>query len=489
MKKITKTATVGGGVIGGGWVARFALAGADVSVFDPDPEAEGKITAIIDNAKRAQSRLWPGQTTGDIGAITFCDSIEEAVAEAHLIQESVPERIEMKRDIHRSIGQGARADAVIGSSTSGLLPSDFQAGSPLADRIMVAHPFNPVYLLPVVEIVGGGKTSDDAIATALEAYSAVGMKPIHIKKEIDAFVGDRLLEAMWRESIWLVNDGVATVEEIDDIVRYGLGLRYAQMGQFMTYRLGGGDAGMKHFLAQFGPTLAFPWTKLMDVPEWTDDLINTITAQSDAQAKGLSIAELTRIRDDNVVDFLKALNRNKWGAGALLQNPATTQTAKSIPEGPEMTTWQGVVDPDWADYNGHMTEFRYLEVFSQATDELLLWVGGGAGYVEASMGSWYTVETHIRHLKEIASGNAICVKTRLISHDSKRARLFHEMYASDKTLLATGEHMLIHVDMQTGRSADMPAEMARAIGEIAQKQENLPIPEAAGAAIGQRGKK
>ena len=176
MKTVKKAAAIGGGLIGGGWIARMLLAGVDVNVHDPDPEAERKVSTLIVNAERAMARLWPGQTTQAKGQLKFCGSLAEAVADADLIQESTPERIEIKCAVHREIGEAASKDAVIGSSTSGLLPSEFQADSALADRIMVAHPYNPVYLLPVVEIVGGAKTSDAAIARAMEAYAEIGMK-------------------------------------------------------------------------------------------------------------------------------------------------------------------------------------------------------------------------------------------------------------------------------------------------------------------------
>ena len=491
MSKPQKAAVIGGGVIGGGWAARLILAGVDVALADPDPDAARKLQAIMGNAERAMARLWPGQSTGNRGVLTHASSIGEAVDGADLIQESAPERLDLKQKIHAEIGEAAHADAIIGSSTSGLLPTDIQKGTARADRVMVAHPYNPVYLLPVVEIVGGQETSDDAIQKAMGLYDAIGMKPVHIQKEIDAFVGDRLLEAMWRESIWLIKDGIATAETIDDVVRYGLGLRYAQMGQFMTYRLGGGEAGMHHFLKQFGPSLEWPWTKLMDVPEWNDDLINMIADQSDAQADGKSIRQLEEIRDNNLVDIMKALHKNDWGAGALLKNPAEDQVKSGedmLPDGKVLETWRGTVAQDWTDYNGHMTEFRYLEVFSMATDTLLVWIGGGPAYVETGA-SWYTIETHIKHIDEIAAGRAMRVETQLIDHDTKRIHLHHHLYdAEDGRLLATGEHMLMHVDMTASRSSEMPAAMKGLCDEIASRQADMEKPDSVGASIGIRRK-
>ena len=189
--------------------------------------------------------------------------------------------------------------------------------------MLVGHPFNPVYLLPLVEVVGGRATATAAVERASDFYASIGMKPVVVRKEIDAFIGDRLQEALWREALWLVHDGVATVEEIDDVIRYSFGLRWAQMGIFQVYRVAGGEAGMRHFMEQFGPCLAWPWTKLTDVPELDAALIDRIKEQSDAQAAGLSIRELERIRDDNLVRIMEALEsggQTGWGAGALLRD-------------------------------------------------------------------------------------------------------------------------------------------------------------------------
>ena len=191
------------------------------------------------------------------------------------------------------------------------------------------------------------------------------------------------------------------------------------------------------------------------------------------------------------MDILKALKANDWGAGALIQNPAE-ESVKSgnnnLPDGNVMETWSGLVDQSWTDYNGHMTEFRYLEVFSMATDRLLVWIGGGPAYVETGA-SWYTIETHIKHLDEVAAGKPMRVETQLVQHDDKRVHLFHHLYGVEKgNLLATGEHMLMHVDMAAGRSSVMPDAMKSVLDVIAERQADMPKPDAAGAAIGIRQK-
>ena len=315
--KHLKVAVIGGGVIGSGWVARFAENGIDVAVFDPAPDAEEKAAVVFENAESAYAKL---TTTPRIakGNIRFLSSIGDAVRDADLIVEAVPEDPAIKAAVYAEVEESADPGALIASSTSGILPSTLQKGMKHPQRLLVAHPFNPVYLLPLVELVAGKETAADVIPRAIELYTAIGMRPLHIKKEIEAFVADRLLEAVWRESLWLVKDGIATTEEIDDAIRFGFGLRWAQMGLFETYRLAGGEAGMRHFMAQFGPTLEWPWSKLTDVPEFNEELVELISSQSDAQSGQYSIQELARIRDDNLVGILKALRENNWGAGKTL---------------------------------------------------------------------------------------------------------------------------------------------------------------------------
>lgn len=320
MAKISKAACIGGGVIGAGWAARLVLNGIDVALYDPDPQASRKVGEVVDGARRAYRNMAPDGLPKE-GAITYASTIEEAVTGADLVQESVPERLELKHRVLAEVDAHAGADVLIGSSTSGIKPTDMASALKRPERLVVAHPFNPVYLLPLVEIVGGDRTEASFIAKAKELYASIGMKPVVIRKEIEAFVGDRLLEAVWREALWLIKDGVTTVEELDDIMRYSFGLRWAQMGLFQTYRVAGGEAGMRHFMEQFGPCLTWPWTKLMDVPEFNDELVDLIVTQSDEQTGDLSIRDLERIRDDNLVAIMEALSRQNggegWGAGAL----------------------------------------------------------------------------------------------------------------------------------------------------------------------------
>ena len=311
-----RAAVVGCGVIGAAWAARMRLRGIDVAVYDPSQTASEVLDAVMADAVAAWVAL--GLATDQVGSLAIVDSIAEAVDGAGLVQESVPERIDIKHSTLAEIDDAAQLDALVASSTSGYQPSDLATAMDHPERFVVAHPFNPVYLLPLVEVVGGNQTSLGTIDRATNMYRALGMHPLHVRKEIDAFIADRLLEAVWREALWLVNDGIATTEEIDDAIRFGFGLRWAQMGTFETYRIAGGEGGMRHFMAQFGPALKWPWTKLMDTPELTDDLIDTIADQSDAQAGERSIRDLAQERDRNLVAILNALEGVGAGAGQTL---------------------------------------------------------------------------------------------------------------------------------------------------------------------------
>ncbi len=300
-KPVERVAVIGAGVIGSGWAARFLGAGLDVAAWDPAADARNKALASIDVAWRAMSRrgLAPGASPS---RLTFYDGLEDCVAGAGFIQENAPEREALKQDLLARIDV-ANPDAIVASSTSGLLPTIISAKMQRPERMLVGHPFNPVYLLPLVELLGGKKCAAATVENASAFYQSLGMRPLPLRKEIEGFVADRLMEALWREALWLVNDDVATTEEIDAAVVYGCGLRWALMGTFLTFHLAGGEGGMRHMLHQFGPALKLPWTKLI-APELTEGLIEKVASGCEDQAAGRSIRQLEARRDDFLVELL-----------------------------------------------------------------------------------------------------------------------------------------------------------------------------------------
>lgn len=307
--EIKTFAALGSGVIGSGWVSRALAHGLDVVAWDPAPGAEQALRQRVANA-------WPALVKQGLAAgaaqerLRFVATIEECVRDADFIQESAPERLDLKLELHGKISAAAKPQALIASSTSGLLPSEFYESATHPERCVVGHPFNPVYLLPLVEVVGGRHTAPEAVQAAIEVYQALGMRPLHVRKEVPGFIADRLLEALWREALHLVNDGVATTGEIDDAIRFGAGLRWSFMGTFLTYTLAGGDAGMRHFMNQFGPALQLPWTYL-PAPALTEQLIDDVVAGTRAQLGEHSIGALERYRDDCLLAVMDAVKATK----------------------------------------------------------------------------------------------------------------------------------------------------------------------------------
>ncbi|WP_111414388.1 L-carnitine dehydrogenase [Billgrantia lactosivorans] len=298
-----RLAVIGTGVIGNGWIARALAQGWEVVAFDPAPDAPARTRAFVDNAWPALERL--GLAEGASPArLSFAESLAVAVEGATLIQENVPERLELKREILAALDAAAAPEVPIGSSTSGFKPSDLQRDCTRAPgRVIVAHPFNPVYLLPLVELVGGAATEPEQLDAARTLYRELEMRPLVVRREIEGHLADRLMEALWREALHLVNDGVATTEEVDAAVVYGCGLRWSLMGTFLTFHLAGGEAGMRYMLEQFGPALKLPWTKL-EAPELSDELIDKVVEGCEYQAAGRPVSELDRRRDDFLVELL-----------------------------------------------------------------------------------------------------------------------------------------------------------------------------------------
>jgi carnitine 3-dehydrogenase len=264
------------------------------------------------------------------------------------------------------------------------------------------------------------------------------------------------------------------------------------MGTFLTYRIAGGEGDMRHFFAQFGPALEWPWTKLTDVPELTDEFLDAVVAQSDEQAGGLSVGELERRRDDNLVAILHALREQRYAAGELLRETEARlfdalagADGKAADESQPLRLYETTVRTDWVDYNGHMTESRYLEVLGNATDALLRHVGLDDAYLRDGH-SAFTVETHIRHLAEARAGDELSVDTQLLDGAGKRLHVFHIVSnPRTGTVLATGEHLLLHVDTTAKRAATMEEPLLSRVTALAAAHSSLPAPEGAGRFVGQ----
>ena len=488
---------VGTGVIGAGWTVRALARGCRVVAWDPADGAEGRLRAAVDRAWPAAVRLglFPG---ADRRRLSWAGSAEEVAVDGDWIQENAPEDEELKRHLLRRLDAAANPATVIASSSSGLLPSRLQSGCRHPERILVGHPFNPVYLLPLVEVVAGRETSPACVERAVAFYDDLVMHPLVVRNEIEGYLSDRLQEALWREILHLVNDGVATTGELDDAVVYGPGLRWAAMGTNLTFHLAGGAGGMAHTLSQFGPALKLPWTKLA-APELTADLARAMAHGCAEQAGGRSVEELEELRDDYLLAVMRALRPVGIGAGRIIAErearihaaaaagagaggagsaggPWTPGTEVAAP----LELYEAQVEPDWVDYNDHMTEAAFLVAFGWASDKLFRYIGIDEAYRDGGH-SFYTVETHLNYLREAALGEPIRVSTQVLGIDAKRLHFFHSMHhGSSGELLCTTEQMLVHVDTAAGRSAPIRPGPAAALAAVAEAHARLPAPPQAG---------
>jgi carnitine 3-dehydrogenase len=519
MRQVKTLGLLGTGVIGGGWAARALHFGIDVLAADVKPEMERWIRGAVENAESALSRLTFAPLPPK-GTLHFTTDLNAMAGKVDFIQENIPEQLELKQRVLAEVSRHASPDVVIASSTSGLMPSDLQRDMQAPERLLVGHPFNPVYLLPLVEIVGGAKTSAEAIDAASRFYTAIGMHALKVRREIPGHLTDRLQEALWREILHMVNDGVATTGELDESIIYGPGLRWAAMGTNLIYHLAGGEPGMRHMLKQFGTCLKWPWTKL-EAPELTEELIDRMVEGTQAQANGRSIREIERLRDDYLVAIQQVLRQFNIGAGSTLraleerlyeENAAKARVVVGASGAGARDTAPGVgagggagvgsrgdaggtaeqplllietqVRPEWVDYNGHMTDSRYLQVFGDATDALFRSVGVDDAYRKSGR-ALYTVESHVTHGAEAKVLEPLYVLTRLLAVDDKRVHLFHALHRRrDDVLVATGEQMYLHVDTNAGKAALMDFAVREKLVKIRAAQSRLAPPAQAGRHVG-----
>ncbi|NCG36665.1 MAG: L-carnitine dehydrogenase, partial [Actinobacteria bacterium] len=233
---------------------------------------------------------------------------------ADFVQENVPEREDVKRSVIAEISRHVPDGVIIASSSSGLLPTAIQADAFDPSRVLIGHPFSPLYILPLVEVVGGEQTSNAAIASAAAFYESIGMRPLHVRNEIEAYLSDRLMEALWREALHLVDDGIATIPEIDAAITGGPGLRWAFMGIAMGWHVAAAEGGMRQSMKHFAPTLELPWTKL-EAPTYTDRLEELIVTGCETEQGDRHWAELERRRDITLLKIQEVIDEHWYPAG------------------------------------------------------------------------------------------------------------------------------------------------------------------------------
>ncbi|GCD41346.1 3-hydroxyacyl-CoA dehydrogenase NAD-binding domain-containing protein [Streptomyces paromomycinus] len=304
---VRRVACIGAGVIGGGWVAHFLARGYDVTAWDPAPDAEDKLRRLVTAAWPALEQLGLAEGASP-SRLTMAPTLDEAVADAEFVQESAPEKLELKRDLLAQLDAATPPGVVIASSTSGYPMTDMQTAAATPGRLVVGHPFNPPYLIPLVEVAGGERTDRTAVEWAAEFYEAAGKSVITMDRELPGFIANRLQEALWREALHMVANGEATVEDIDTSITEGPGLRWAFMGPMLTFALAGGEGGMAHMLDHFGPSLKSPWTRL-EAPELDRALRDAVVDGCDRAADGRTYAQLVAERDQGVIDVLRATGR------------------------------------------------------------------------------------------------------------------------------------------------------------------------------------
>jgi carnitine 3-dehydrogenase len=491
MRQVKTLGLLGTGVIGGGWAARALHFGIDVVAADVKPEMEGWIRGAVENAEGALSRLTFAPLPPK-GKLSFTTDLNLMARSVDFIQENIPEQLELKQRILAQVSRHAPRDVAIASSTSGLMPTDLQRDMEHPERLLVGHPFNPVYLLPLVELVGGKATAPETLEAAARFYRYIGMHALKVRREVPGHLTDRLQEALWREILHMVNDGVATTGELDESIIYGPGLRWAGMGTNLIYHLAGGEPGMRHMLRQFGPCLKWPWTKL-EAPELTEELIDRMVEGTQAQAGGRSIRELERLRDDYLVAIQQVLRQFNLGAGATLRaleerlyeegaaaaRPAL-EAAAAGGEPAVLRLIETEVRPEWVDYNGHMTDSRYLQVFGDATDVLLRYAGVDDAYRRSGR-ALYTVETHVTHQAEARALEPLYVASRVLEVDDKRVRLFHTLHRRrDDVQVAAAEQLYLHVNSTAGKAAPMEPQVHARLAALQAAQAALPVPREAG---------
>ncbi len=298
--RLQTVSVIGAGTIGASWAACFLANGLNVVAVDPVREEED-LRRAIDKMTPALESI--GLASGiDQDRLRFSSQIGEELAAVQFVQENVPERLDIKRETLRHLESVIGPQVIVSSSATALIPSDIQAEARHPQRLLVGHPFNPPHLIPLVEVSGGAQTAPEFLDWAMEFYRAIGKAPVLMKREAYGHIANRLAAALFREAIHLVAEGIATVEDIDNVITQGPGLRWALQGPFTTYHLAGGDEGIAHYMRHLGPSQEARWRTLGE-PTLTEELTAQIVRQVEEAAAGLSPAQLAHIRDAGLVEI------------------------------------------------------------------------------------------------------------------------------------------------------------------------------------------
>lgn len=305
---IRTVAAIGAGVIGSGWVAAFLGSGRSVRLFDPAEGAGERTRAHVAGAWDQMVALGVAQADDDwLGRLSFHADLADALEGADFIQESTPERPELKRALFEDLDRLAPADILVASSTSSLPISELQVGLTSAARFVLGHPFNPVHLVPLVEVGGGEATPAEVVDVVHALYTSMGKKPIRLQREIFGHIGNRLTSAMFREAVRLVAEGYASVEDIDKAIRFGPALKWAIQGQFTTFHTSGGEGGLAEFLPKFAPGIVRRWSTMADPPLTDPALQDLLVQQMEQAAHGKSMREIAAHQDAKLMAMLKLL--------------------------------------------------------------------------------------------------------------------------------------------------------------------------------------
>jgi carnitine 3-dehydrogenase len=298
-----RIAVVGTGVIGASWAAYFLAKGFDVAATDPAAGAENRLRTLVDGFWSALEQVGLAEGASR-SRLRFDPDIMGAVEGCAFIQENGPERVDVKRDLLAKISAAVPSDSLIATSSSGILISDIQDAAACPERVLLGHPFNPPHLMPLVEVVGGRLTSADAIEKALAFYKSIGKKPIHTRREVKGYVANRLQAALWREAFYLVEQGIASVEDVDTAIAHGPGLRWALLGPFLNLHLSGGAGGIAHVLEHLGPPIESWWRDLGNVT-LNEELNGAIARGVTEELGGADLADLTSQRDELLLPLLQ----------------------------------------------------------------------------------------------------------------------------------------------------------------------------------------